>query len=73
MALQVETMVQVVANRLRNLVFFPGTESTENDSTLCYNYKTNQWTEIPDYNGFGMFSVHSKTSHIGLVRFSSGS
>jgi hypothetical protein len=53
-------------NEARNLIFFEGTD-------LCYNYKTDQWTSTPAYNGIGYYSVSSKNHSIGLVRFSAGS
>ena len=56
----------IVANKLRHLIFFEGQE-------LCFNYKTGQWSEIPAYDGLGMFSVNSTDADIGLVRYSSGS
>lgn len=56
----------IVANPSRSLVFFEGEE-------LCYNYKTNQWSRIPAYNGYGMFGVDNNTSDIGLIVYSSGS
>lgn len=56
----------IAVNRARHLIFFEGDE-------LCYNYKTQQWTEITAYLDLGVYSVNSKTSDIGLVRFSSGS
>jgi len=54
------------SNKARHLIFFEGSE-------LCYNYKTQQWTRIPAYDGIGFYSVNSKITSIGLVRFSSGS
>lgn len=56
----------IVANPSRALVFFEGEE-------LCYNYKTNQWTRVPAYDTYGMFSVDSNSYDIGLVVYSSGS
>ena len=56
----------LVSNPSRGLVFFEGEE-------LCYNYKTNQWSRIPAYDGYGMFTVDSNQYDIGLVVFSSGS
>lgn len=56
----------VAVNRLRHLIFFEGSET-------CYNYKTQQWTQIPAYLDLGFFSFHSKGASLGLVIFSSGS
>jgi len=56
----------IVANPARGLIFFEGEE-------LAYNYKTDQWTRIPAYETYGMFSVNNNTYDIGLVVFSSGS
>lgn len=56
----------IVANTDRNLIFFEGEE-------LCYNFKTNQWSRIPAYNDYGMYSISNKSSVIGLVVYSSGS
>ena len=60
------TQKNIAVNKARHIIFF---ESEE----LCYNYKTQQWTEIPAYANIGLYSVKSKTADIGLVRFSSGS
>lgn len=73
MALQATTEVLVTSNKSRNLVFFPGGLSAADDSVICFNYKTGQWTSCSDYDGIGTFSVNKKTRDIGLVRFSSGS
>lgn len=56
----------IVANNSRGIVFFEGEE-------LCYNYKTNQWTRVPAYDTYGMFSVDDNDYDIGLVVFSAGS
>ena len=56
----------IVGNPSRGLVFFEGEE-------LCFNYKTNQWSRIPAYDTYGMFSVDDNTYDIGLVVYSSGS
>ena len=56
----------IVGNPSRGLIFFEGEE-------LCYNYKTNQWTRIPAYDTYGMFSVDENTHDIGLIIYSSGS
>ncbi len=56
----------VVANKARHLIFFE-------ESELCYNYKTQQWTEIPAYDGIKPFSINDRNAVIGLARFSSGS
>ena len=56
----------IAANPARGLIFFEGQE-------LCYNYKTQQWTRVPAYDTYGMFSVNSNNYDIGLVVFSSGS
>jgi len=66
MALGAVKQTNVVANPSRHLIFFE-------ESELCYNYKTNQWTAIPAYNGLGFYGVDSLTGHVGLVRYSSGS
>lgn len=56
----------IVANPSRGIVFFEGEE-------LCYNYKTSQWSRIPAYDGYGMFSVDNNDYDIGLVVESAGS
>ena len=56
----------IVANPARGLVFFEGEE-------LCYNYRTNQWTKVPAYDTYGMYSVDDNDKDIGLVVYSSGS
>ena len=56
----------IVVNKARHLIFFEG-------SDVAYNYKTQQWTATPAWTGLGMYSFNSKTSDIGLVRFSAGS
>ncbi len=56
----------VVANKDRHLIFF------EEDS-LCYNYKTGQWSRISGYSGLQMYSRNASNRDIGLIRFSSGS
>jgi len=56
----------IVVNKARHLIFF-------SESELAYNYKTQQWTRIPAYDTYGMFSVNAKNTVIGLVVFSSGS
>jgi len=56
----------VVANRARHLIFF------ENEG-LAYNYKTDQWSLVSAYAGYGFFTVNDKTVDIGLIVFSSGS
>ena len=61
MALTKQT--NVVSNKSRGLVFF---ESQE----LCYNYKTDQWTDIPAYDGIGMYSIYDPAGIVGLNRFS---
>ena len=66
MALGVTKQANIAVNKARHLIFFEGTE-------LCYNYKTQQWSEIPAYDGLGMFSTNSRSHDIGLVIFSSGS
>jgi hypothetical protein len=66
MAFSGEKQQNVAINAARNIVFFEGVN-------LCYNYKTNQWTRIPAYDGLGVFSINSKNHDFGLVRFSSGS
>jgi hypothetical protein len=52
-----------VSNKSRGVVLFEGQE-------LCYNYKTDQWTTIPAYDGLGMYSVYDPDALIGLIRFS---
>ena len=58
---------------------FSGSEQLSNYLRLSfahYNYKTQQWTHIPAYLDFGVFSVlggNAKAFDFGLVRFSSGS
>jgi hypothetical protein len=39
----------VASNEARGLVFF-GFNNDETTDTLCYNYKTGQWTSIPAYD-----------------------
>lgn len=56
----------IVANPSRGIIFFEGDE-------LCYNYKSNQWTRVPAYDTYGMFSVDDNTYDIGLVVYSAGS
>ena len=56
----------VAINPSRNMVFFEGAD-------LAYNYKTEQWTTVPAYNGYGIFGVDGAGASIGLVVFSSGS
>jgi len=66
MAGALEEQKNVAANRWRHLIFFE-------EDALCYNYKTNQWTDIDAYDGYGLYSINSPTHVIGLVVFSSGS
>lgn len=66
MALGSVKQSNIAVNKARHLIFFEGTE-------LCYNYKTQQWSEITAYDGLGMYSINSKAHDIGLVIFSSGS
>jgi ketopantoate hydroxymethyltransferase len=40
---------------------------------LCYNYKSSQWTRIPAYDTYGMYTVDNNDYDIGLVVYSSGS
>lgn len=56
----------VATNESENLVFFE-------DSDLCYNYKTGQWSALPALNGISYVSIKGKGLGVGLVRFSSGS
>lgn len=56
----------IVANPSRGIVFFEGEE-------LCYNYKTGQWSRVPAYDTYGMFSIDNAAQDIGLVVYSSGS
>ena len=55
-----ERQKNVVTNSARNLVFFE-------DAGLCYNYMTGQWTRIPAYNGYGLYSINDPDADIGLV------
>lgn len=73
MAIQATTVLFVTSNPTRSLVFFPGGVAAADDSVICFNYKTGQWTACPAYDGIGLYSVNEKTEDIGLVRFSSGS
>lgn len=66
MALGVTKQSNIAVNKARNLVFFEGTE-------LVYNYKTQQWSRIPAYDGYGVYSYNAKTVSFGLVVYSSGS
>lgn len=56
----------ITANPARHLVFFEGDD-------LVYNYKTQQWSRAPAYDGYGLFSVNNGAYDIGLVVYSSGS
>jgi len=56
----------IVANPSRGLVFFEG-------ESICYNYKTQQWSRIPAYLTYGMMSVNNNDYDIGLIIYSSGS
>jgi len=56
----------IVANPSRGLVFFEG-------ESICYNYKTQQWSRIPAYLPYGMMSVNSNIYDIGLIVYSAGS
>ena len=56
----------IVVNKARHLIFFEGEE-------LCFNYKTGQWSLLPAYDGYGLYSVNDKAVDIGLVVYSSGS
>lgn len=58
--------INMAVNKARHLVFFEGSE-------VSYNYKTQQWTAVPAYDGLGFYSVNSKSTSIGLVRYSAGS
>jgi len=66
MALGQVKQQNIGVNKARHLIFFEGSET-------CYNYKTQQWTQIPAYQALGFYSVSSKAGSIGLVRLSSGS
>lgn len=70
MAIPATTIVQTVANADRDLVFFPGGLSSADDSWLCYNYKTGQWSSVSAYAGFELFSVFGKFRDIGVIRYS---
>ena len=56
----------IVANSSRGIIVFEGEE-------LCYNYRTQQWSRLPAYDTYGLFSVNDNTKDIGLVVYSSGS
>jgi len=56
----------IVANSSRGIIIFEGEE-------LCYNYRTQQWSRLPAYDTYGLFSVNDNTKDIGLVVYSSGS
>ena len=56
----------IVGNPSRGLVFFEG-------EVICFNYKTNQWSRVPAYDGYGIFSVDDNGYDIGLVVYSAGS
>ncbi len=66
MALGLVKQQNIAFNKARNLIFFEGTE-------LCYNFKTQQWTDCPAYLDLGFYSFSSKAVSIGLIRYSSGS
>ena len=66
MAIGVTKQQNIAFNKARNLIFFEGSE-------LCYNYKTQQWTECPAYAGLGFYSYNSKLVSIGVIRYSAGS
>lgn len=66
MAVGTTKQQNIVVNKARHLIFFEGTNA-------CYNYKTDQWSVIPAYDGFGVYSINRKGASFGLVRFSSGS
>lgn len=66
MALGVTKQSNIVINKARNLAFFEGTN-------LCYNYKTNQWSRLPAYDGYGVYAINAKSVSFGLVVFSGGS
>lgn len=55
----------IAVNTNKSQVFFE-----DSANPLSYNYKTDQWTAIPDYAGIGFYSVESGVN-IGLVRTSS--
>lgn len=73
MAIQSVTLTPAAINFARHLVFFRGSETATDDSVICFNYKTRQWTEIPAYEDEILFSVNAHFQDIGIVRFSSGS
>lgn len=56
----------IVSNPERHLIFFEGEE-------LAYNYATDQWSRVPAYDNYGMYTVKDKSYDIGLVVYSSGS
>jgi len=66
MALGAIQQSNIAVNKARHLVFFEG-------SDLAYNYATQQWTSTPGYTGIKPFPLNSKSSDIGLIRYSSGS
>ena len=56
----------IAINEALKLAFFEGSE-------LCYNYRTQQWTSCSAYLDLGFYSIRTKGSVIGIVRFSAGS
>ena len=66
MALGVTKQQNIAVNKDRHLIFFEGSEA-------CYNYKTQQWSQIPAYLDLVFYSISSKVVDIGLVRYSAGS
>ena len=65
MALPVAEFDPIAANPERHLLFF---------GTNVYNYKTGQWTAVPAYSTYKMFTIlDAGTSSIGLIVKSAGS
>jgi hypothetical protein len=56
----------VAVNSAIGCVFFE-------DSSLCYNYKTGQWSRISAFVGQGLYSFHDDEAIIGRVWFVSDS
>ena len=67
MAAGATEMTMVTTNTERHLIFFGNT-------SLVYNYKTQQWTATPAYSAYKAFSVlDAGSASIGLIVKSSGS
>ena len=72
MAAPLAGMTLVVANPRRNLIFFENNRGGVSGYAV-YNYKTQQWTAIPAYDGLRPFAVSNGTSSVGLIVYSAGS